>query len=88
MLRQPRETGLLSRQREGKLQRKTNPRSRKNSIRPVGGTGLEPAARKHVVPTYLPLDHLPPTTMVAQKDFREQIRQLHRPHVRSDSLLE
>jgi hypothetical protein len=26
----------------------------------AGGAGLEPAARKHVVPTYLPLDHLPP----------------------------
>jgi hypothetical protein len=34
MLRQPRETGLLSRQREGKLQCKTNPRSKKNSFRP------------------------------------------------------
>jgi hypothetical protein len=29
----------------------------------AGGVGLEPAARKHVVPTYLPLDHLPPATL-------------------------
>jgi hypothetical protein len=34
MLRQPKETGLLSSQREGKLQCKTNPRGRKNSFRP------------------------------------------------------
>jgi hypothetical protein len=28
----------------------------------AGGAGLDPAARKHVFPTYLPLDHLPPST--------------------------
>jgi hypothetical protein len=28
------------------------------------GVGLEPATRKHVVLTYLPLDHLPPSTTI------------------------
>jgi hypothetical protein len=32
---------------------------RRQNTHTAGGAGLEPAARKHVVPTYLPLDHLP-----------------------------
>jgi hypothetical protein len=33
---------------------------RRQNTHTAGGAGLEPAARKHVVPTYLPPDHLPP----------------------------
>jgi hypothetical protein len=32
---------------------------RRQNTPTAGGAGLEPAARKHVVPTYLLLDHLP-----------------------------
>jgi hypothetical protein len=50
------------------LQTRINPLSndsvrhiRRQNTHTAGGAGLEPPARKHVVPTYLPLDHLPPT---------------------------
>jgi hypothetical protein len=33
---------------------------RRQNTQTAGGAGLEPAARKHVAQTYLPLDHLPP----------------------------
>jgi hypothetical protein len=33
---------------------------RRQNTHTAGGSELEPTARKHVVPTYLPLDHLPP----------------------------
>jgi hypothetical protein len=33
---------------------------RRQNTHTAGGAGLEPVVRKHVVPTYLPLDHLPP----------------------------
>jgi hypothetical protein len=35
-------------------------RIRRQNTHTVGGAGLEPAARKHVVPTYLPLAPSPP----------------------------
>jgi hypothetical protein len=34
---------------------------RRQNTYTAGGAGLEPVARKLVVPTYLPLDHLPPS---------------------------
>jgi hypothetical protein len=42
---------------------------RRQNTHTVGGAGLEPAARKHVVPAYLPLDHLSPSceTTVVRK---------------------
>jgi hypothetical protein len=50
---------------KGNLQTRIKPLSndsvrhiRRQNTHTVGGAGLEPAARKHVVPTYLPLDHL------------------------------
>jgi hypothetical protein len=34
-------------------------RIRRQNTHTAGGAGLEPSAREHVVPTYLPLDRLP-----------------------------
>jgi hypothetical protein len=49
------------------LQTRIKPRSndcvrhiRRQDTHTVVGAGLEPVARKHVVRTYLPLDHFPP----------------------------
>jgi hypothetical protein len=43
---------------------------RRQNTHTAGGAGLELVARKHVAPTYLPLDHLPP---IEGKIFRENI---------------
>jgi hypothetical protein len=38
-------------------------RIRRQNTHTAGGVGLEPAAHKHVVPTYLPLDYPPPPSI-------------------------
>jgi hypothetical protein len=51
---------------------------RRQNTHAAGGAGLEPAACKHVVPTYLPLDHLPPyNSMCSIGDFTVITKQIH-----------
>jgi hypothetical protein len=40
---------------------------RRQNTHTAGGAGLEPAARKHVVPKYLPLDNPPPVVTIENK---------------------
>jgi hypothetical protein len=43
---------------------------RRQNTHTAGGAELEPGARKHLVPTDLPLDHLPPNDTVVLNLFR------------------